>query len=77
VPHIPEIVWIALAIPTIGSIGFALALIGAVAIRDRRWRARQRKRPPIVVLYPRRNGGISRLEGGSYAKRPDRPKRPG
>jgi len=75
--NVPEWIWIALAIPTIGSIGFALALIGAVAIRDWRWRARQRKRPDIVVLYPRRNGGVSRLEGGEYAKRPDRPKRPG
>lgn len=60
--QIPEIVWIALAIPTIGSAAFGLGLLVVVAVRDRRWRARQRKLRPaeVIVLHPRRNGGIRR-----------------
>jgi 4-amino-4-deoxy-L-arabinose transferase-like glycosyltransferase len=61
----PVWVWIALAIPTIGSVVFGVALVAAVSWRDWRWRRRQRRRERgrVLVLPTRppadtQNGGV-------------------
>lgn len=62
----PEWVWILLAIPTIGSVAYGVALVAVVGLRDWRWRREQRRQPPaqVVQLRPGMNGGRRRRGGG-------------